>query len=116
MATLTLPKNSRYKDTKIYTVSNTGTVVFGLFRRPVGLNPAIRRSDEFSYMVEVQDIGQLDRIAVLYYGEGSESLWWVIALYNGIINPLAEMKVGQVLRIPSQVAVASFVGRGPIRT
>lgn len=116
MPTLSLPKNSRYKDTKIYSVSTTGHTVFGLFRRPLGLDPTVRRSDEFSYQVKSEDVGNLDKIAAMYYGQGSETLWWIIALYNGIIDPSAEMKVGQVLRIPSQVAVASFVSRGPRRT
>jgi hypothetical protein len=64
------------------------------------------------HTVETAEIGFLDLLASRYYGAGMESMWWVIAYVNAIIDPDLEMFVGQVLLIPSQTAVSTFIARG----
>ncbi|MFA5669421.1 MAG: hypothetical protein WC967_09255 [Balneolaceae bacterium] len=44
--------------------------------------------------------GRLDLISLKYYKR--DDLWWPLALYNGIVNPIAEIITGKVLRIPSK--------------
>lgn len=56
-----------------------------------------------SFQVADSNEGRLDIISDKVYG--TPDLWWVIALYNGIIHPLAEIETGTYLRIPSRPSV-----------
>lgn len=56
-----------------------------------------------SFQVTDTNDGRLDIISTKVYG--TPDLWWVIALYNGIINPLVEVETGTYLRMPSRSAV-----------
>lgn len=49
--------------------------------------------------------GRMDLIALKYYKR--DDLWWPLAVYNGIINPIAEVVTGTVLRIPSKSDIES---------
>jgi hypothetical protein len=51
------------------------------------------------HTVSETDLGQPDLIAHTYYGDSN--WWWLICSYNGIVNPMVDMYLGQKLRIPS---------------
>lgn len=51
------------------------------------------------HTVSDTDIGQPDLIAYTYYGDSN--WWWLVCSYNGIVNPIVDMYLGQKLRIPS---------------
>lgn len=40
---------------------------------------------------------------------GDVSLWWVLLLYNGLYDPINDVKPGLVLRIPSKDAIISYL-------
>lgn len=48
---------------------------------------------------------RLDLISQRFYGV--PDLWWVIALVNNIVDPLAGAAVGQNIRIPAKSRLAS---------
>lgn len=50
------------------------------------------------HTVSETDLGQPDSIAHRYYGDSN--WWWLICTYNGIVNPIVDMYLGQKLRIP----------------
>lgn len=56
-------------------------------------------STDVTYTVEAKVEHRLDLIAEAYLGDGS--LWWLIAQYNMILDPFAEVTVGRILRIPT---------------
>lgn len=58
-----------------------------------------RTLDVSLYIVSDSDLGQPDRIAWRVYGDSN--WWWLICSYNGIINPMTDMYLGQRLRIPA---------------
>ena len=106
--TLTLSSDSRYKDTNVYTTDTWGPR-FALFEAP----PEFLESYDDSVIHEVRkyQIGMLDMLAVQYYGAGRESLWWIIALANGIIDQETDMYTGQKLVIPPRSAVLAYISR-----
>ena len=59
------------------------------------------------YTVTDSDIGRLDILAAASYGDAS--LWWVIALANGISNPFEQMESGMVLRFPTRDYLHQFL-------
>lgn len=105
--TVQLSNFSRYKDTAIY--KRAGKNVFGLFEIPTEFTTD--RDDYIRHKVAPGEIGFLDKIALEYYGEGMEDLWWVISFANTIIDPDEEMYVGQILDIPPRSAVLQFLSR-----
>jgi hypothetical protein len=106
-STLTLPANTRYKDTPMY-VGDRGNE-FGLMEVPSEFQEPT--SDYKQHRVRQDEIGFLDIIAVRYYGDGMEELWWVIALANDLLDYEMEMFVGQVLLIPPREKVVAFLSR-----
>lgn len=108
MATLALSRLSRYKDTPAFLAS--GRAEFGLWTpvKEFTSTPAGSRL----HTVKSHEVGFLDIIAVIYYGDGYETLWWTIAQANGIIDPEREMRAGMKLRIPPDSRKSQFVGRG----
>jgi hypothetical protein len=64
----------------------------------------IHRDLPYTEMVVTQDIeNRPDLVALKAYGD--PSWWWIIATFNGIINPILELKVGRLLYIPSYAAI-----------
>ena len=55
--------------------------------------------DDRIYTVERRFEGRLDLIAAMFLNE--PRLWWVLAQYNAILDPYAEVKEGARLTIPS---------------
>lgn len=50
------------------------------------------------YAVEKKYEGRPDQLGYLFYGEAN--LWWVLAQYNGIVDPIGELVEGKVLFVP----------------
>ena len=79
----------------------SGTRRYGLWRVPaLTARPEIQLTagDYDRHTVRAIDIARPDLIAYRYYED--VTLWWVIAIYNGIQNPITDMEVGDVLAIP----------------
>lgn len=68
---------------------------FLVLRKPLNL-----KEDNSDVLVTVtQDICKRPDL-VSYKAYNTPDLWWVIYEYNGIRNPLLDLKPGQILRIP----------------
>lgn len=98
---------SRYKDTIVH--SDNGDFLYGPWRAPeefqtVGLSWK-------RHMVKQSEVGFLDILAVKYFGDGQDELWWVIAQANGIVDTETDMYPGQVLNIPPRALVDQFIAR-----
>lgn len=61
----------------------------------------------FAYAVE--QATYLPNLSVKFYD--TDSLWWVIARFNGIIFPLSEIKPGRVLYIPSLSSISKALNK-----
>lgn len=46
-------------------------------------------------------------LAHLIYGD--KSYWWVLCLYNGILDPIEEISPGRVLNLPSLTDINNFL-------
>jgi len=88
-----LKSSSRYNWSALYLDSKNGDF-FGT-RQPLNLRED--PSDMF-HIVTDADSKRIDLIAWKYYKD--VNLWWVIAEFNNIGNPL-EIPAGTTLRIPS---------------
>lgn len=63
------------------------------------------------HVVQEHEVGFPDILAVTYYGKGSEPLWWVICLVNGVVDPDLDIIPGQRLLIPPRDLVARYATR-----
>lgn len=88
-----LSETSRYNWSVLYVDSRNGD--FWGTRQPLRLRE--HNSDSF-HVVTDADSKRIDLIAWKYYQD--VRLWWVIAEFNNINNPL-EIPEGTTLRIPS---------------
>jgi hypothetical protein len=63
---------------------------------------AIFRQDptDQPYVVEKFYEGRIDLIASVFYNE--PRLWWLLAQFNNILDPLTEVTAGRVLLIPAK--------------
>lgn len=104
---ISLAATSRYKDTLVYTEG--GIPEFALFEPPPEFVTGAAGS--VTHRVSQHEIGFLDILAVRYYGQGYEQLWWVLALANGIVDPELDMRVGMALTIPPRDDVIQFISR-----
>lgn len=52
-----------------------------------------------TYVVEKRFVGRLDLISAVFLKEPRH--WWVIAMYNNILDPYSEIYEGVILYIPS---------------
>ena len=59
--------------------------------------------NDVPYQVERKFEGRLDLISAMFLGE--PRLWWVLAQYNSILDPHAEIKEGSIIYIPSKERV-----------
>lgn len=57
-----------------------------------------RDPSDIIYVIEKKYEGRLDMLGLLFYSD--PNLWWVIAQYNGIIDPLTELVEGKIISIP----------------
>lgn len=102
---------SRYKDTPLFDDALFGKdeIQFGTMVPPEEfLEPSenVRR-----HTVAASEVGFLDILAVRFYGQGYEELWWSIALANAILDPENDMFVGQTLLIPPRAQAIKFISR-----
>lgn len=58
-----------------------------------------------------QDESNLPGIAAKYLGD--VNLWWVLLEFNGLYNPVLDIRAGMTLRIPSRSAVITFLETSP---
>jgi len=62
---------------------------------------------DVQYTIDKRTEGRLDLIAQAFLG--NSHLWWVIAQYNAILDPHAEISLGRVLRIPTPARVQNML-------
>jgi len=74
---------------------------FGLWERP----PKFREFLPEKWIVREGDM--LDLIAYEVYGR--HDWWWVIAVANGIMNPLRELRPGKELLLPSPFEILAVL-------
>jgi hypothetical protein len=98
---------SRYKDTSLYTGERG--LEYALFEPPKEFE-TVEIQDTKHNLTE-SDIGNLDALAVRYFGRGYEQAWWAIALYNGIIDEEFDLSPGDTISIPSRAVVNQFIAR-----
>ena len=89
-------KNSVYKYENYFNVyeQEDGKRFFNVLRN-ISIFPASNSQVEEEYIVKSQDTWY--SIAYNYYG--SINLWWVVCLYNQVINPLLPLAQYSVLKI-----------------
>lgn len=58
-----------------------------------------------TYIVPQFAIGRIDLISYIHYE--TVDLWWLIAQVNDIVDPITELYMGRVLRIP---AIGDYYG------
>lgn len=86
-------KLSRYTGSVV--TKNRSGKDFLILRQPLNLEKA----DGDVFVTITQDIEQRpDLISAKAYG--TPDLWWVIYEFNGIRDPLFDLRAGQILRIP----------------
>lgn len=94
--------NSRYNNGIV--VTNRSGQNFLSLRKPLVL-----AEDSGDIFVEVtQDLVKRPDL-VAYKAYGDADLWWVIYEFNGIKDPLFELKMGQILRIPKLERVLTAI-------
>lgn len=57
-----------------------------------------RAAGDLTYVMEKKYEGRPDLLGHVFYGDSS--LWWIIAQFNGILDPMNELVEGKVLVIP----------------
>lgn len=62
-----------------------------------------------SIIVSSDMLGRLDLISNYFYN--TTEFWWLIAQYNNIINPIEDMKIGQLIKIPSMIEFYNIYNR-----
>ena len=58
------------------------------------------------YRLKGEDVIRLDLVSYKVYG--SVQFWWLLGSYNGVQNPLVDMKAGDLYKIPNQIDVYEF--------
>lgn len=65
------------------------------------------------YRVNGVDLMRPYLISYRFYG--TVNFWWILMLVNGIDNPLTDMEVGQILKIPSKLDIYAFQKKYRVR-
>lgn len=87
-------KYSRYSNGLITTNRNNKNFI--ILRRPLNLT----QSEDDTFIVITQEYEKRPEL-LSSKAYGIPDLWWAIYEYNGIMDPLFDLKANQVLRIPS---------------
>lgn len=66
-----------------------------------------------TYRVTEEDLLSPDNISYKVYG--TEQYWWLILYFNKIVDPFVDMKVGDLLYIPSLLDVYEFYKSNSLR-
>jgi hypothetical protein len=59
------------------------------------------------YVVTHVDTANAPGLAHSIYGD--KSYWWILCMFNGILNPISEIAPGTVLRLPSLVDINNYL-------
>lgn len=59
------------------------------------------------HVVTQDEEANLQLISYNYYK--TISLWWIIGMYNGIINPFFEVVAGTYINIPDLVSIETYI-------
>lgn len=94
--------SSRYK--RAVVTSNRSSKNFIILRRQLELSED--QGDTF-FTVTQEILKRPDLISQTFYG--STEYWWAIYEFNGIKDPLFELKLGQILRIPALERVLAAI-------
>lgn len=86
--------SSRYR--RIVITSNRSGKNFIILRNQLKLEAG---EDDTFVTITQEMVQRPDLIAQTFYG--NTEYWWVIYEFNGIRDPLFELKLGQILRIPA---------------
>lgn len=70
----------------------------------------VSAEDDQAYVIDKKFEGRLDLIAALFLGESR--YWWVLAQYNSILDPYAEITEGSTIYIPSKERVDQILSGG----
>lgn len=100
------PATSRYKSVRYFQrgIPGIGKNIEAESWEP----PALEKTDKDLYTtVKPGEEGRLDLVALRVYR--LQQLWWVIAVFNDIIDPFEEAAVGRVLRYPPFDSVATNI-------
>lgn len=93
---------SRYSNGLVTT--NRSNKPFIILRRPLELEP----NEDDTFVTVTQEYERRpDLLSSRVYGD--PELWWVIYEFNGIMDPLFDLKMGQILRIPSLERVVQAI-------
>ena len=65
------------------------------------------------YRIEQRDLMRPDLISYKIYG--TITYWWLIMMVNGIQNPLKDMIVGELLKIPNILDIYEFQKKWTVR-
>jgi hypothetical protein len=60
-----------------------------------------------SRIVAVNEVANLPLIS--YHEYGTVDLWWVLAAYNGIVNPFLELPAGKTINIPNISSIEEYL-------
>lgn len=96
--------SSRYNSAVATT--NRSNKNFIILRSPIDLSPD--QGDTF-FEVTQEALKRPDLIAQTFYG--NPEYWWVIYEFNGIRDPLFELRLGQILRIPDLNRVLNAIAK-----
>ena len=95
---------SRYKN-KVLEKNRNGEQ-FIVLKEPLALEPG--SGDQF-VTINQELLARPDLIS--YYAYENSQYWWIILEFNGIRDPLFDLKIGQVLRIPPIGAVKAALSK-----
>lgn len=86
--------------------TNRSNKSFIILRRSIELDPD--QGDTF-FTVTQEVLKRPDLIAQTFYG--NVEYWWAIYEFNGVKDPLFELKIGQILRIPDLSRVIQAISK-----
>ena len=92
-------KNGRY--TRGGRTETNGAFVEWWDKRDVAKDPS-----DIIYIMEAKYEGRPEMLGYVFYGD--TGLWWVICQYNGILDPMNELKEGVALLIPTKTKVSTY--------
>jgi len=100
-------RNSRYVDSDLITENDVK--FFSIWTRIKEIKTSTESINFLEHTIQQSEVGCLDILADRYYN--NQRLWWYIAAFNNIINPIEDMFVGQTLKIPSLTYLQTFLAR-----
>lgn len=100
------PRSFRYRGKRVYEIEDTyfGHVEFFETWDPLKVP---KDTHDRLHVVTPKDEYRIDLIAEEHYDNWL--LWWVIAAANDVFDPIRDLTIGTVLRIPSLMRVFSEV-------